>query len=222
MGTPKRPGFRTELYEFSFKRKRVSGPLYEKVTDEIITHTIWELHELNFRHDLLEIEGLRTGDPGTVDLVRGGEVPDRLGELCVDSVDLRVDFGAVTRQSSLVLWRTRTKRTHPLLAMNRSYTYNLTLRSKSTMKRQSATIVGGGGGSNRRERRMNFICNVVRKLFAFLQGVSSTMKEDVTHPSIVRESEGRVLPVRWLGIPEDTINDTSPVATRLRRIYRVA
>lgn len=63
MGTPKRPGFRTELYEFSFKGKRVSGPLYDVVTDEVIAHTIWELHELNFRRDLLEIEKRRTGDP---------------------------------------------------------------------------------------------------------------------------------------------------------------
>ena len=63
MGTLKRPGFRTELYEFSFKGKRVLGPLYDVVTDEIIAHTIWELHELNFRRDLLEIEKRRTGDP---------------------------------------------------------------------------------------------------------------------------------------------------------------
>jgi len=63
MGTVRRPGFNTELYEFSFKGKCISGPLYEVVTDQIIAHTIWELHELNFRQDLLEIEERRTGDP---------------------------------------------------------------------------------------------------------------------------------------------------------------
>lgn len=78
IGTSKRPGFRTELYEFSFKGKRVSGPLYQTVTDDIIAHTIWELHELNFRQDLLEIEKRRTGDPA--------ELLERQLAACVGSV----------------------------------------------------------------------------------------------------------------------------------------
>lgn len=78
MGTLKRLGFRPELYEFFFKGKRVSGPLYETVTDEIIAHTIWELYELNFRQDLLEIEKLRTGDPA--------ELLERRLAVCVGSV----------------------------------------------------------------------------------------------------------------------------------------
>jgi len=78
MGTSKRPGFRTELYEFSFKGKTVSGPLYEVVTDEIIAHTIWELYELNFRQDLLEIEKRRTGCPA--------ELLEQQLAVCVGSV----------------------------------------------------------------------------------------------------------------------------------------
>lgn len=78
METPNRPGFRTDHYEFSFKGKRVAGPLYEMVTDEVIAHTIWELHELNFRRDLLEIEKRRTGD--------ATEVVEQRLLICVGSV----------------------------------------------------------------------------------------------------------------------------------------
>ena len=78
IGTSKRPGFRTDFYEFSFKGKTVSGPLYDVVTNEIIAHTIWELHELNFRQDLLEIEKCRTGDPA--------ELLKRQLAVCVGSV----------------------------------------------------------------------------------------------------------------------------------------
>jgi hypothetical protein len=78
MGTQKRPGLRTELYEFCFKGERISGPLYEIVTDEVIAYTIWELHELNFRQDLLEIEKRRTGDPA--------ELLEQQLAICVGSV----------------------------------------------------------------------------------------------------------------------------------------
>ena len=105
MGTLKRPGFRTDLYEFSFKGKRVSGPLYETVTDEVIAHTIWELHELNFRQDLLEIEKLRTGDPAELLeqqlAVCVGSVGDYLSNSCTEVPRRQTELERVPSMLSL-------------------------------------------------------------------------------------------------------------------------
>jgi hypothetical protein len=66
-----------------------------------------------------ELQGLQS----MVDLGGDGSgVPERLGELLIDPVDLRVDFTAVTRRLSLMSKKRHTKSTHLLSTTKRSST----------------------------------------------------------------------------------------------------
>ena len=58
------------------------------------------------------------------------------------------------------------------------------------------------------KRVENKFPNAIGQGLAFPQDIPGAIKEDVTHPGMVRSSEFEVLPVHGFGITKDVIDDT--------------
>jgi len=49
--------------------------------------------------------------------------------------------------------------------------------------------------------------DVIGESFAFSENVAGIVEENMTHPSMVGNTEGKILPVHGLGVTKDTIDD---------------